>query len=90
MDCDGCTIDAVEDSIWLESDLSKLRNTNILQLWRDVATKRQRAERVTSLLESLEQSVSLLNGIVQGDIPVDFKEVLFSVNVELNVMPFHF
>ena len=90
MDCHGCTINAVENPVWLESDFPELRDTNVLQLWRNVAPKRQSAERGTSSLESPKQSVSLFNGIVQRNIPVDFKEVPFGINIDLNTMLFHF
>jgi len=90
MDGHGPTIDAVENPVWLESDFSELRDTDVLQLWRDVASKRQGAQRVTSPFESLKQSISLFDGIVQRNIPVDFKEVLFGITIELNVMFLHF
>jgi hypothetical protein len=90
MDCHGPTIDAIENPVWLESDIPELRDTDVLQLWRDVAPTRQSAERVTSSFEGLKQSISLFDGIVQRNIPVDFKEVLFGITIELNVMFLHF
>jgi hypothetical protein len=90
MDRHGCTVDAIDNSVWLESDFSELRDIDVLQLWRYVTPKRQSAERVTSSFESLKQSISRFDGIVQRNIPVDFKEVFFSITIELNITPFHF
>jgi hypothetical protein len=90
MDCHGCTVNAIDNPVWLESDFSELRDIDVLQLWRDVAPMRQSAERVTSSFMSLKQSISRFDGIVQRNIPVDFKEVLFGINIELDITLFHF
>jgi hypothetical protein len=89
MDCDSPTVDAVENPVGLESHFSKLRDADVLQLWWDVAPKRQRAQRVTSLFETLKQTICLLDGIVQRNVLVDFKEVFLGIKIKLNIMLFH-
>jgi hypothetical protein len=89
MDRNGCTIEAIENPIRLESDFSELSDTNVLQLWRDVAAKGQGAERVAGPFESLKQSIGLIDGIAQSNVPVDFKKVVFGIDIDLDVTLFH-
>lgn len=89
VDCDGDSIDAVNYPVGFESDLSKLGDPDVLQFRRNVAPMRQGAKRVTSALEGVKQSIRPFSGIVLSHVPVNFEEVVFGVDIELNVMLSH-
>jgi hypothetical protein len=89
MDRDCVVLDAVDAPVGFVPNLAEFFDADFLQFGWDMAAERKGAERTADILQRGDELVSVLEGIVQGDVAIDLEQILSCVEVELNVILFH-
>jgi len=89
MDENPSAFEAVEYSVRLVADLTKLGHAYVLQLWWDMSAQRKASKGETCPLELSQQLVGLVHRVVQRHVPVDVKEIILSIGVNKDVIGSH-